>query len=223
MSFVLEEVAFRHRDAWGNETGGGVHGISFEIKPGIVTCLTGPNGSGKSTIVKLCLGFAIPASGKISRPKAFRPGYIGDGGRNLYPHLSTVENLLYMHALRGWRMNPSLRAKACSYARTLSIDAEGMQIGRMSRGMRQKASIVCALLLPHDILFADEPTLGLDDQSVSTFGEMLEEERRKGAGVLLATNDLQLAAGSADLGIDVRQGTIFLGGGVCRCALSGLN
>lgn len=223
MPFVLEDVAFHHRDAWGNETGGGVQGISFELAPGRITCLTGPNGSGKSTIVKLCLGFAVPVSGRITRPKPFRPGYIGDGGRNLYPHLTTMENLQYMHALRGWRMHPSLGARVSSIAEMLSIDSEAMQVGRMSRGMRQKASIICALLLPHDFLFADEPTLGLDEQSVSAFEDMLEEDRQRSAGVLLATNDMKLAAKSADISIEVRRGEAFLGGGGRRCGLSGLS
>ena len=210
MPFILEDVAFHHRDAWGNVTGGGVQGISFELKPGLITCLTGPNGSGKSTIVKLCLGLAVPVMGSISRPSPFRPAYIGDGGRNLYQHLTIKENLEYMHALRGWKNHRALFATVDSYAEVLAIDAGKMQVGRMSRGMRQKASIICALLLPHDFLLADEPTLGLDEPSVRAFEAMLSEERQQNRGVLLATNDSQLAERASDVSIEVLRGSISL-------------
>lgn len=208
MPFFLEDVAFHHRDAWGRVTGGGVQGISFVVEQGAIICLTGANGSGKSTIMKLCLGLAIPVSGTITRPRPFKPGYIGDGGRNLYPHLTVKENLEYLLALRGWRRGDTINKKLRSCSELLSIDAQRKQVGQMSRGMRQKASIICALLMPHDYLLADEPTLGLDEQSVASFEKMLSEERSQGKGILLATNDSQLASRSADICFEVMCGTI---------------
>jgi len=208
LPFVLEDVAFHHRDAWGRATGGGVQGISFSIEPGAIICLTGPNGSGKSTIIKLCLGLAVPVSGVIRRPRPFRPGYIGDGGRNLYPHLTVSENLEYLLALRGWRKGDALDKKLRACSELLRIDGKRKQVGHMSRGMRQKASIVCALLIPHDYLLADEPTLGLDEQSVACFEGMLSDERSQGKGILLATNDPQLAIRASDTRIEVLRGTI---------------
>lgn len=208
MPFFLEDVAFHHRDAWGRVTGGGVQGISFVVEQGAIICLTGANGSGKSTIVKLCLGLAIPVSGTITRPRPFKPGYIGDGGRNLYPHLTVKENLEYLLALRGWRRGDTINKKLRSCSELLSIDAQRKQVGQMSRGMRQKASIICALLMPHDYLLADEPTLGLDEQSVASFEKMLSEERSQGKGILLATNDSQLASRSADICFEVMCGMI---------------
>jgi ABC-type Mn2+/Zn2+ transport system ATPase subunit len=62
--------------------------------------------------------------------------------------------------------------------------------------------------MPHDYLLADEPTLGLDEQSVASFEKMLSEERSQGKGILLATNDSQLASRSADICIEVMCGTI---------------
>src|SRR5512133_1096511 len=97
----LEAVSFYHRDALGRRLSQGISDIDLKVETGKVISLVGPNGSGKATVIKLCMGFAEPTTGKVHRSKGTLLSYISDGGRSLYPSLNLIENIEYMLAIRG--------------------------------------------------------------------------------------------------------------------------
>jgi len=195
---VLDGVCFFYRDIWGRRKNEGITDVSVSLEQGMVTSLLGVNGSGKSTIIKLLLGFAYPTMGRVYRSEDMRFSYIGDGGRNLYSHMSLEENVRYSYALRGIAFRNGLKEELGRLSRLFGLIDNGMKVSAMSRGMRQKAAIICALLLPHDFLIADEPTLGLDWPSQMEFEAILRCEVGLGRGVCLSTNDLPMAQRVSD-------------------------
>jgi ABC-2 type transport system ATP-binding protein len=78
----------------------------------------------------------------------------------------------------------------------------------LSRGMRQKAQLACALIRPFDVLVLDEPVAGLDVAAVETLAAVLEEQRARGAAVLLSTHEPQFAARVADRTVVLRDGRV---------------
>lgn len=202
----LEAVSFYHRDAWGRRLSQGVADIDLKVAAGKVISLVGTNGSGKSTVIKLCMGFAQPTQGRIARPKGVLLSYISDGGRSLYPNLSLIENIEYMLAIRGIGYHCGIGEAAKKMAAYLGLEDVRIPVSSMSRGMRQKASIVCSMLTPHELLFADEPTLGLDLASQCEFETILKEEKERGRGVCIATNDIAMADRISDEVIEISKG-----------------
>ena len=212
MSFIsLEAVSFYHRDAWGRRLSQGVADIDLKLEAGKVISLVGPNGSGKSTVVKLCMGFAEPTAGTVKRTKGTLLSYISDGGRSLYPNLNLIENIEYMLAIRGIGFRSGIGDAAKKISSYLGLDEVRIPVSSMSRGMRQKASIVCSMLTPHEFLLADEPTLGLDFASQREFEMILGEERERGRGVCIATNDINMADRISDEIIGISKGRLTKG------------
>jgi len=206
MSFIsFDNVAFYYRDVWGKRMSDSICGVDFKLERGRVLCLLGPNGSGKSSLIKLLMGFIAPTDGTILRPEGLRMAYVGDGGRNLYPNMSLRENLQYICSLRGIRQRRGMSEELHRLGMMFNLEKTDLPVSSMSRGMRQKASIICALMLPHDYLVADEPTLGLDWHSQMQFEAMMRCEKGVGRGVCIATNDTAMAGRISDASVNVLQ------------------
>ena len=206
MSFIgFDNVAFYYRNVWGKKTSDSICGVDFKLERGRVLCLLGPNGSGKSSLIKLLMGFISPTAGTILRPEGIRMAYVGDGGRNLYPNMSLRENLQYICSLRGIRQRRGMSEELHRLGMMFNLEKTDIPVSSMSRGMRQKASIICALMLPHDYLVADEPTLGLDWHSQMQFEAMMRCEKGVGRGVCIATNDTAMAGRISDVSVNVLQ------------------
>ena len=201
----FDNVAFYYRDVWGKRSGDALCRADFRLEQGKVLCLLGPNGSGKSSIIKLLMGFIVPTGGTIIRPKGIRMAYVGDGGRNLYPNMSLRENLQYICSLRGIKQRGGMREELDRLGMMFNLEKTDAPVSSLSRGMRQKASIICALMLPHDYLVADEPTLGLDWHSQMQFESMIRCEKGIGRGVCIATNDTAMAERISDVSVIVPQ------------------
>ncbi|OQB47834.1 MAG: putative ABC transporter ATP-binding protein YbhF [Firmicutes bacterium ADurb.Bin153] len=208
-SIVLDGVSFHYRDAFGRRANEGIVGVNLSLEQGKVTCLLGANGSGKSTIIKLVLGFAYPTDGRIFKPRNMRFSYIGDGGRSLYSYMNLDENVRYSYALRGIALRNGHDEELERLSRLFGLIDGGMKVSAMSRGMRQKAAIICALLLPHDFLIADEPTLGLDGPSQMEFESILRCEVGLGRGVCLSTNDMPMARRISDRMMFIERGRLI--------------
>lgn len=208
---VLREVSFTHKNVWGKSAGGGLADVGVRVEPGKILCLLGSNGSGKSTMIRLLLGFLTPSKGSVQRPDGARISYVGDGGRNMYPDLNLMDNVRYALALRGMKPCRGLAQEVSGLCKAMMLDVGNMPVSSMSRGMRQKASIIAALVIPHDFLLADEPTLGLDHGSQAEFERLARCEAGLGRGICIATNDLSMAARIADDCVRVSGGRLVGG------------
>ncbi len=183
-------------------------GLSLEVEPGVLGLL-GPNGAGKSTLMRILATITQPTEGRVlwegedvfrSRAAARRLraalGYLPqDFG--IYPHLSAVE---FLHYLAAVRRVPAAAARACipELLRLVNLEsAAGRPLGGFSGGMRQRVGIAQALLSDPRLLIVDEPTVGLDPEERLRLRNLLSEL----AGdriVILSTHivsDVEAAAG----------------------------
>jgi len=178
-----------------------VDDVSLSVAPGSVVGLLGPNGAGKTTLIKLILGIVLPDAGTVriggidarERPRAAyaRADAMLEGARNDYWRLTVRENLRYFATIGG--VDPD--AVADRHDRLLDrlglADRADTPVRDLSRGMKQKVSLASVLAGGADVVFLDEPTLGLDVESSRT----LERELRrlaaeKGLTVVLSSHDM---------------------------------
>jgi ABC-2 type transport system ATP-binding protein len=186
-----------------------VDDVSVEIEPGSIVGLLGPNGAGKTTLIKSILGMVLPDVGSVridgidvsEEPRAAyaRVDAMLEGARNDYWRLTVRENLRYFAAIGG--VDPDsvadrhdrlldrfgLRAKADTAVRNLS------------RGMKQKVSLASVLAGDADVVFLDEPTLGLDVESSRTLREELRRiTENRGLTAIVSSHDMDVVEAVCD-------------------------
>jgi ABC-2 type transport system ATP-binding protein len=169
-----------------------INGLSFEVRPGVVTGFLGPNGSGKSTTMRIVLGLDRPDAG-LAQINGHRYGELR------WP-LREVGALLEAKAFHpGRRARTHLAALAASNAIPLSrvdevIDMVGLagvahqRAGCFSLGMAQRLGIAAALLGDPAVLLLDEPVNGLDPQGIRWIRELLKALAAQGRTVFVSSH-----------------------------------
>lgn len=177
-----------------------VDNISFRARAGEVTGYLGPNGSGKSTTLKMITGLIRPGAGRIlfdgepiDRDRMryrSRLGYVPEEPQ-LYPHLTGLEYLEMVGALRGLPQR-TLAAKIDGFLQLLSLHADRhVAISSYSKGMRQKVLLAAALLHNPDLVLLDEPFSGLDVNSALILRDLIAELAARGKVVLFSSHELE--------------------------------
>lgn len=147
-----------------------VNDVSFRVETGEVFGLLGPNGAGKTSVVRALSTIIDPAAGRVvvaGNPLSDAPGIRRSIGvlpeSNGYPGaVMAFEYLVYFGRLYGLTATDA-RNRATALLTDLGLrQAANNKIGAFSRGMRQRLGIARALINHPDVLFLDEPTLGLD-------------------------------------------------------------
>lgn len=196
-----------------------VDNVSFHIDPGAVVGLLGSNGAGKTTTLKCALGLVEPSSGWIriagidvskGRRMALRHvGAVLEGSRNIYWHLTPIENLTLFANLVGMRTSVARRQAYELLERFNLSDKEKTPSGQLSRGMQQKLSICTALIRNPSLLLLDEPTLGLDVEAADQMREILTElVREKGRTVIICSHQMDLIQSICNRVIIMQKGRI---------------
>jgi ABC-2 type transport system ATP-binding protein len=175
-----------------------VDDVSFDIREGELFGLLGPNGAGKTTTTKMLTTLLIPTSGSAS-VKGFdvvthadevrrRIGFIFGGERGLYWRLSGIDNLRYFASLYG--VDPDLSKKRIEYLLDMvGLNGRGDEkVQGYSRGMKQRLHVARTLLHNPDILFLDEPTLGLDPVGAREFRQVILNLQSEKKTILLTTH-----------------------------------
>ena len=149
-----------------------VDGISFNVREGELFGLLGPNGAGKTTTVKMLTTLLIPTGGSatilgydvVRDAESIRPriGFIFGGERGLYWRLSAKDNLRYFADL--YHVDPDVAKRRLPMLLELVglNGREDEKVEGYSRGMRQRLHVARCLLHDPQMLFLDEPTMGLD-------------------------------------------------------------
>ncbi|MFU1782013.1 metal ABC transporter ATP-binding protein [Haloarcula japonica] len=187
-----------------------VEDVSVSIDAGEYVAVVGPNGSGKSTLMQLLLGLLEPDSGTAQLfgvdATAFddgaRVGYVAQGAGTSREMPITVREVVKMGRFPHVGFG---RLSAADWRIVdRAIDTVGMsafadrRITQLSGGQRQRAFIARALAGEADLLVLDEPTVGVDTESVDAFYGLLESLHDDGITVLLIEHDLQAVIKHAD-------------------------
>lgn len=180
---------------------------NFEIKSGEVFSLIGPNGSGKTTLVKMISGLLRPTDGQIlingfdivKKPQKAKSqiGYIPDEP-NIWSKITAEEFLHFVGAL--FEMDSKSRSKKIKKCLKI-FDLEGIEknyFEDLSRGNKQKFSILAALLHEPKLLLIDEPIVGLDPKSADIAKKTFASFAQKGRSVLMVTHTLSVAQEISD-------------------------
>jgi ABC-2 type transport system ATP-binding protein len=174
--------------------------ITFEVQRGEVFGLLGPNGAGKTTTLRMLAGLFAPDAG-TARVAGFdiapgRPGSPELRARvgllteqpGFYDRLTARENLLYFGRLH--------RAARASDRATQLLDRFGLlehadrPFAELSRGMKQKLAIARALVHEPEVIFLDEPTVGLDPEATREVRSVVAELAAEHATIVLCTHHL---------------------------------
>lgn len=187
--------------------------ISFTLEAGTIYGLKGKNGCGKTMLMRMMAGVIYPTSGTVSidgeilhkdiaTPRsigvlienpAFLPGYTGQ------------RNLELLAGLTG-------KADRTQIAKTMNrvgLDPSDKRTYRKySLGMKQRLGIACALMECPDLILLDEPINAIDEKGVPKIWEALQEEKQRGALIVLACHDTEELTSLADQIITIEEGKI---------------
>jgi ABC-type lipoprotein export system ATPase subunit len=177
--------------------------VSLSAAPGTLTAVTGPSGSGKSSLLALLAGLVRPTVGTVAFDG--RPVLPADLGIQLQSYgllaaLTAAENVelaLRARTARG-RNGRALAAQlhggvAIQLARVGLTELADEPVEELSGGQQQRVALARALVAVPSLLIADEPTSEVDAESRERLTALLHEEARRGAVVIVATHDPEVA------------------------------
>jgi ABC-2 type transport system ATP-binding protein len=184
-----------------------VDNLSLEVKEGEIFGFLGPNGAGKSTTIRMLCTLAQPTSGK-----AIISGYdlvndSSDVRENIglvaekmimYDTLTAAENLRFFGKLYSM---PKAKLEQRIDELLEMVDMQewrDTQISKFSTGMKQRINVIRALLPEPNIIFMDEPTLGLDPQTTFSIREIIRDINKSGVTVILTTHAMAEAEALSD-------------------------
>jgi len=176
--------------------------INFEVAKGEVFGFLGPNGAGKTTTIRMLTGFSKPTHGKasilgfdINSQIVQIKKHIGVVPEisNLYDELSGFDNLLFMAQLYGVSRTQR-RKRVEELLKTFRLYERKDSLFRtFSRGMKRALTIAAALIHNPEVLFLDEPTVGLDVVAARSLRNLISNLRQQGTTIFLTTHYLEEA------------------------------
>lgn len=191
-----------------------LRGVDLEVRRGEVVGLVGPNGAGKTTLMSCLLGFLHADGGEIAideRPNddlsvRRRTGFVPER-MNFARRQTGTAFLRYMGLLAGVPRAEIDRRSRELLDRLDIAGAAEQRLAQYSRGMLQRIGMAQALIHKPDYIFLDEPTSGLDPNGVLLVRDLIEEQKSRGAAVLLNSHQLAEIEKVCDR-------VLFLSGGV---------
>jgi len=172
-----------------------VDGINFTVGRGEIMGFLGPNGAGKTTTVKMLTGQLVPQQGhalllghdvvkETSKVRA-KIGVCFEQ-TNLYEQMSALDNLTLFAEL--FNVN---NFDGCALLKRVGLNGrEKDKVSGYSKGIKQRLMVARSIVNSPSIIFMDEPTAGLDPVSSEAIGNIILEERARGATIFLTTHDM---------------------------------
>jgi ABC-2 type transport system ATP-binding protein len=176
-------------------------GLSLEVPAGISFGLLGPNGAGKTTLIRLLVGLLKARAGTIltlgrkpSPRTAHLVGYMPQLP-SLYAELSVIQNVEFFARIYRLRERKQRAKQVEEVIKLVDLwEDRNKSAGNLSGGMKQRASLACAIVHNPTLLFLDEPTVGLDPELRVTFWEYFSALTRQGATLVISSHTMDDAA-----------------------------
>ena len=175
-----------------------LRGVDLEVGRGEIFGLLGPNGAGKTTLTKILSTLLLPTSGRAevlgldvtTEALRLRPriGLVLGGERGLYNRISARENLRYFADLYGVPLAERDDRISAVLHRVGLSDAADRRVEEFSRGMKQKLHLARGILHQPEVLFLDEPTIGLDPKSARETRKLVRSLVADGVTIFLTTH-----------------------------------
>lgn len=195
-----------------------VEDISFSIAKGELFGLLGPNGAGKTTTVKMLTTILLPTAGiasilgldlrKDTQEIRKRIGFTFGGARGLYGRLTARDNLRYFAEL--YALDPGLSQKRIAEMLALVglTERADDRVETFSSGMQQRLHLARALLHDPEVIFLDEPTVGIDPVGARELRQTIKNLRQAGKTIMLTTHYMAEAEELCDRIAIVNKGKI---------------
>ena len=189
--------------------------VSFSIPDGATGVLLGPNGAGKSTIIKSIAGLlkykgTIAIQGIDARQRQARAMFAHVPEiPAMYSALTVAEHMEFIR--RAYRLSVTEEEIRALLTRFELWDKKDKLGDELSKGMMQKVSICCALLIHPRVILLDEPMVGLDPKAIKELKEVVMELRAQGVTVLISTHMLEMVQELWDFVFVMEQGKIIAG------------
>ncbi|MFC2476359.1 MAG: ABC transporter ATP-binding protein [Catonella sp.] len=205
---------------------GAIHalkGIDMEVERGEIVSLIGSNGAGKTTLLNTVTGVVKPSSGQVflnDQEITNMPSYnltkmkasISPEGREVFPELTVEENL----RIGAYTVKEKAKIKS-DYERVYDLfprlkERARQQAGTLSGGEQQMLAVGRALMSSPELLFLDEPSLGLAPNYVAMIFEMIKEINKQGVTILLIEQNANMALMASDRAYVIENGLVTMSG-----------
>jgi tungstate transport system ATP-binding protein len=167
--------------------------VNLSIAPGQPTMVIGPNGSGKTTLLRLCMGLAVPTTGRITwgGRDALRPGRLAMlFQRPVMLRRSVADNITYGLAKAGLSRKQRLARMEQVLSRVGLLELAGRPARRLSGGEQQRVALARALAREPELLLLDEPTASLDPAATRAVEDIITMAAQSGIKIVMASHDL---------------------------------
>jgi ABC-2 type transport system ATP-binding protein len=176
--------------------------ISFDVGQGEIFGFLGPNGAGKTTTIRMLTGLSRPSGGTATvlgfdvngkMVKAKKHIGVVPEMSNLYDELSALDNLVFVGQLYGIPRDRR-RARAEELLRAFGLsERSSSPFATLSRGMKRALTVAAALVHQPQVLFLDEPTVGLDVVAARSLRALIANLKQEGMSIFLTTHYLEEA------------------------------
>lgn len=175
-----------------------IQDLSFTVERGEIFGFLGSNGSGKTTTIRALLGLYEPTAGQLLiNGEIFNPqtngkklGYLPEE-RGLYKKETVIDIMVYFGQLKGMGRQDA-RKWSLNYLQRVGIaDKAKTKLDQLSGGQQQKVQLGVTIMNNPELLILDEPTKGFDPVNRRLLMDIIEEQNKKGAGVIMVTHQME--------------------------------
>jgi len=191
-----------------------VDNLSLTIKEGSIVALLGPNGAGKSTTINMILGLTEPTSGQIKLlGKAPKEKSVRNKIGAMLQEVSVIDGLKVRETIDLFRSYYSNPLSTNELLKISNLESDQNKFASdLSGGQKRRLGFALALAGNPDVLFLDEPTVGMDITSRQIFWETIRSFAGSGKTIILTTHYLEEADNLADRVVVINQGNIIADG-----------
>jgi ABC-2 type transport system ATP-binding protein len=191
--------ALVHIDSFGMNFGDKtvIRDLSFDVQTGETFGFLGSNGSGKTTTIRALLGIYQPTAGTLHiNGRPFEPenggrlGYLPEE-RGLYKKEKVIDIMTYFGRLKGLEKHAAKKWSIDYLERVALADKANTQLDKLSGGQQQKVQLGVTIMNEPELLILDEPTKGFDPVNRRLLMDIIEEQKSKGATVVMVTHQME--------------------------------